>query len=428
MIHWIFFSTIATGLFYGLYAILLRRDRWFQLSRLYLLVTLVFSLVFPLIRLPQALSTSLIYGMQAEPILLREVTTTSETATYYPTDILPIVYYLGFAVTLVALVFQVIGQAAIVLMLRRKHPVYGEKDGYTIPHGASLILLPDDTAPYSFFNQIVVGTRSLSNDELLCILAHESLHVRRTHTLDLIVMRTLCCVAWFNPFAWLMTYEMRAVHEFQADATSLGICNRKEYLHLLYRQAPGIGYGHITNNFQSIKIKNRIAMMNKPKTRYGAWKLLTVLPVAALMMVVGCQPAAKKANDTEEPTTVSQTVPADTTPGHVTIAASDDASVLRAEDSPEFVGGMEALSQYIADNIRYPEQAKRDNTQGRVFVRFVVEPDGSVADAEVLRGIGSGCDEEALRVVNAMPKWKPGRVNGNPVRVQYTLPITFKLQ
>ena len=169
-------------------------------------------------------------------------------------------------------------------------------------------------------------------------------------------------------------------------------------------------------------------MMNKPKTRYGAWKLLTVLPVAALMMVVGCQPAAKKANDTEEPTTVSQTVPADTTPGHVTIAASDDASVLRAEDSPEFVGGMEALSQYIADNIRYPEQAKRDNTQGRVFVRFVVEPDGSVADAEVLRGIGSGCDEEALRVVNAMPKWKPGRVNGNPVRVQYTLPITFKLQ
>ena len=129
MIHWIFFSTIATGLFYGLYAMLLRRDRWFQLSRLYLLVTLVFSLVFPFIRLPHALSTSLIYDVQAEPILLREVTTTSETATFYPTDILPIVYYLGLAVTLVALVFQVIGQAATVLMeeascLRRKRWLY----------------------------------------------------------------------------------------------------------------------------------------------------------------------------------------------------------------------------------------------------------------------------------------------------------------
>ena len=169
-------------------------------------------------------------------------------------------------------------------------------------------------------------------------------------------------------------------------------------------------------------------MMNKPKTRYGAWKLLSALPVVALMMVVGCQPAADKANDTDEPTTVSQTAPADTVPEHVTIAVSDDASVLRAEESPEFVGGMEALSQYIADNIRYPEQAKRDNTQGKVLVRFTIQADGSVADAEVLRGIGSGCDEEALRVVNAMPKWKPGHVNGNPVRVQYTLPITFKLQ
>ena len=428
MIHWIIFSTIATGLYYGLYALMLRRDHWFQFSRLYLLVTLVFSLVFPFVRLPHTFSTSLIYDMQAEPILLREATTTSQVATFYPTDILLMVYYLGLAVTLITLLFQVIGQAATVLMLRRKYPVYGEEDGYMIPHGGSLILLPDDTAPYSFFNQIVVGTHNLSNDELHCILAHESLHVRHAHTLDLIVMRTLCCVAWFNPFAWLMTYEMRAVHEFQADATSLGICNRKDYLHLLYRQATGIGYGHITNNFQSIKIKKRIAMMNKQKTRFGAWKLLTALPIAALMMVVGCQPATDKAIDTDEPAAVSQTDLDDTAPSQVTIAVSDDASVLCAENSPEYPGGMEALSKFIADNIRYPEQAKRDNIQGKVLVRFAIEPGGSVADAEVLRGIGGGCDEEALRVVNAMPKWKPGRVNGNPVRVQYTLPITFKLQ
>lgn len=168
--------------------------------------------------------------------------------------------------------------------------------------------------------------------------------------------------------------------------------------------------------------------MNKPKTRFGAWKLLTALPVAALMMVVGCQPAADKAIDTDEPIVVSQTDLDDTAPSQVTIAASDDASALCAENSPEFAGGMEALSKFIADNIRYPEQAKRDNIQGKVLVRFAIDADGSVADAEVLRGIGGGCDEEALRVVNAMPKWKPGRVNGNPVRVQYTLPITFKLQ
>ena len=171
-------------------------------------------------------------------------------------------------------------------------------------------------------------------------------------------------------------------------------------------------------------------MMNKPKTRYGACKLLAALPVAVLMMVVGCQPAADKATetDTEEPVTTYQIDLADSTPSQVTIAAANDASTLLAENNPEFAGGMEALAQYIADNVRYPEQAKNNGTQGKVLVRFTIEPDGSVADAEVLHGIGSGCDDEALRVVNAMPKWKPGQVNGKPVPVQYVLPITFKLQ
>ena len=436
MTRWIILSTLASRLFYVLYMLLLRRDGWLQLSRAYLIGTLVFSLAFPFVQLPQAVSfqPSTFQLQTINFASSHEIMVTAEGTTFSLNRILPTIYLVGVALTLTFLLYQLVVQTRSLLILRRRYTVCHADDfqpstfDFKLPRHASLILLPDDTAPYSFFNHIVVGTRHLDNDELRCILTHESLHVRRTHSIDILLMRTLCCVAWFNPFAWLMMRELCAVHEFQADNASLATCGTRHYLSLLYRQAIGIGYGHITNNFQSINIKKRIAMMNKPKTRYGAWKLLTALPVAALMMVVGCQPAAEKANDTEEPTTVSQTAPADTAPEHVTIAVSDDASVLRAEESPEFVGGMEALSQYIADNIRYPEQAKRDNTQGKVRVRFTIQADGSVADAEVLRGIGSGCDEEALRVVNAMPKWKPGRVNGNPVRVQYTLPITFKLQ
>ena len=84
--------------------------------------------------------------------------------------------------------------------------------------------------------------------------------------------------------------------------------------------------------------------------------------------------------------------------------------------------------KYLSENIKYPEQAKKENIQGKVYMRFVVERDGSIVDAEILRGIGGGCDEEALRVVNAMPKWEPGKQQGTPVRVQYNLPIVFKLQ
>ncbi|MCF8343163.1 MAG: energy transducer TonB [Bacteroidales bacterium] len=97
------------------------------------------------------------------------------------------------------------------------------------------------------------------------------------------------------------------------------------------------------------------------------------------------------------------------------------------EQMPEFPGGDEAMYKYIADTISYPEKAKKLGLQGRVFVTFVVERDGSINQARILRGIGGGCDEEALRVVQDMPKWKPGIQRGKPVRVQYNLPIKFTL-
>lgn len=94
---------------------------------------------------------------------------------------------------------------------------------------------------------------------------------------------------------------------------------------------------------------------------------------------------------------------------------------------PEFPGGMEAMMHFLSDNIRYPEKAKDDNIEGRVFIQFVVEKDGSIGEVKLLRGIGGGCDEEAIRVVKAMPKWTPGQQDGKAVRVYYTLPIFFKL-
>ncbi|MDE7357323.1 MAG: energy transducer TonB, partial [Bacteroidales bacterium] len=90
-------------------------------------------------------------------------------------------------------------------------------------------------------------------------------------------------------------------------------------------------------------------------------------------------------------------------------------------------GGDEAFYQYIAANIRYPVVAMESGISGRVYVTFVVEKDGSITDVKVLRGIGGGCDEEAVRVVKAMPKWKPGKQRGRPVRVLYRVPINFTL-
>ncbi len=451
MIRWMFFSTLAAGLLYGLYTLTLRRDRWLQLNLWYLLVALPFSILVPHLPIPDFFGAASLSVASAENFLVTlapvEISASSAPQALRLMDVVLDTYLIGLMVCLAWLVFQMVAQAMIVVRLRRKHGVYGAGDGFDIPRHSSLILTDDDTAPYSFFNQIVVGTRGLSDEELRCILAHESHHVRQNHSFDLLFARMLCCMAWFNPFAWLMLRELRAVQEFQADAASLGACGREDYLHLLYRQVTGTGYGHITNvaqsegrgslltmlsqsnvtvgnNFQSINIKKRIVMMNKTKSRFGAWKVLAALPVAALLMMVGCKPTESTNSDTaavalqqEEP--VYDMGPTQQADGEV-------ANVVEVD--PEFPGGMEAFYKYLAENVHYPEQAKKEQLQGRVFVTFVVEKDGSISGAKVLRGIGGGCDEEALRVVNAMPNWTPGKMRGEVVRVNYNLPITFKLQ
>ena len=415
MIHWALLSTLATALFYGLYVLLFRRDRWLQMNRFYLLVALIFSIVFPLVQLPEALAPTAITTSPTVSLMLDTDIDVYASAT--PTasrlvDALPAIYMFGMVATMAMFLFQLIVQVLSIISMRRKYSVYQECDGYNIPKVAKLIMLPDTTAPYSFFNQIVVGTRDLGDDELRCILAHESNHVCRAHSFDIIMMRIMCCVLWFNPFAWLLTLELRSVHEYQADASALSACGREGYLHLLYRQVTGVGYGHITNNFQSINIKNRIAMMKQKKSRFGAWKLLAALPVVAMLMMVGCKHAPAADTDVEpavEPT-----------------AELTDISTVDVD--PTYPGGVEELYKYISENINYPEAAKAAGEEGRVMVRFVVEADGSVTDAEVVRGIGGECDAEALRVINAMPKWEPAMKDGKAVRVRYTVPINFKLQ
>lgn len=104
------------------------------------------------------------------------------------------------------------------------------------------------------------------------------------------------------------------------------------------------------------------------------------------------------------------------------------ASLNFAEVKPEFPGGNREMMLFIVRNIKYPEIAIENNVQGKVYVEFFVNIDGSISETKVLRGIGYGCDKEAIRVVNLMPNWKPGQQKGKPVRVKFRLPVSFRLQ
>jgi len=98
------------------------------------------------------------------------------------------------------------------------------------------------------------------------------------------------------------------------------------------------------------------------------------------------------------------------------------------EEPAEFSGGETARLNFLSQNLKYPDEARKNNIQGIVYVGFIVEPDGSLTDIKILRGIGGGCDEEVLRVVSIMPKWKPGKQSGKNVRVQFSMPVKFVMQ
>lgn len=445
MIRWMIISTLAAGLFYALYLWLFRRDRWFELSRAYLTIVLGFCCLFPWLRLPAGVTpttpaTEFLMTVDSPEVFISESAPLVEPTVSLKLDIIPNVYIGGIALTLAILIIQLTVQTVRIRRLRREYPVYGCGNGFEIPKGTLLILVPDNTEPYSFFKHIVVGTRDLKEEEMRCILAHESVHVSRNHSLDIVCMRLICCIMWFNPFAWMMLHELKAVHEYQADAAAADIDN-KDYLRLLYRQTTGFGYGHITNvaqsegrgglltmlsqsnvavgnNFNSINIKNRIVMMNKKKSRFGAWKVAAALPLVALLMVVGCKPAA---SDSEEQAVTE-------TQATVEPELFDPQTTPEGFIPPEYPDGMEALYKYFAENIQYPEQAKTDGIEGKVYVRFIVMDNGDIVNVEVAHGIGGGCDEEAMRAVKAMPKWKPATHEGKPVNVQYVIPINFQLQ
>ncbi|MBU0696173.1 MAG: TonB family protein [Bacteroidetes bacterium] len=161
-------------------------------------------------------------------------------------------------------------------------------------------------------------------------------------------------------------------------------------------------------------------------------------------------PVVKPDNEVvEEPPTVEELKKAD--PGEKTIKGDPNADIIintpvgdgpvnqeKTEDTnqiftnvevlPTFPGGLEQFGKFLSKNLRYPPIARDNGIQGRVFCNFVVEKDGSLTDIKVVRGIGGGCDEEAVRVLKSSPKWNPGVQNGRNVRVSYTIPIFFQLQ
>lgn len=159
------------------------------------------------------------------------------------------------------------------------------------------------------------------------------------------------------------------------------------------------------------------------KTKGLWWRLLVTLPVLAVMLVANTNATAKEQNEEQPKAEVKNLEDI-----RIKISQSKDSiyNTDALEVMPEFPGGNEAMMKFIQENTVYPENAKKNGIGGRTFVSFTIEKDGSISDVKVLRGCDKECDAEAVRVVKSMPKWNPGKVKGQPVRVNFTMPFVFK--
>lgn len=413
-------------LFYALYKLVCTRDTFFRSRRFILIVSLVLPFILPFIDVREWLEsrdrmimlTHFDYSAVLPEIVVGSEVAETGSRVFVLSEWIGYLYLAGVVVLLVRLVVQAFSLYRLIVRMPEKEI-----------NGVRVKCLNDPSGPFSFFGWIFMNPAAVKEDEISEILTHEMAHVKQHHSVDVFLaeMVSICC--WMNPFAWLLKREVRLNLEFLADRKVMeaGFATKSYQYHLL-----GLAYNHkygLSNNFNFSHLKQRIIMMNKKKSNAAGHikYALFVLPAFALLVAgnISCSQDASQTEDAKEEVVAPVSPEAKEAPADST--AKDEVFMV-TEQMPEYPGGMKELLKFLQDNLKYPENAMKNNVQGRVIVQFVVEKDGTPTEFKVARSVDPDLDAEALRVMKTMSKWKPGMQRGEVVRVKYTVPVSFKLQ
>lgn len=413
-------------LFYALYKLVCTRDTFFRSRRFILIVSLVLPFILPFIDVREWLEsrdrmimlTHFDYSAVLPEIVVGSEAVETGNRVFVLSEWIGYLYLAGVVVLLVRLAVQAFSLYRLIVRMPEKEI-----------NGVRVKCLNDPSGPFSFFGWIFMNPAAVKEDEISEILTHEMAHVKQHHSVDVLLaeMVSICC--WMNPFAWLLKREVRLNLEFLADRKVMeaGFATKSYQYHLL-----GLAYNHkygLSNNFNFSHLKQRIIMMNKKKSNAAGHikYALFVLPAFALLVAgnISCSQDASQTEDAKEEVVApvspeTKEAPADST-------AKEEVFMV-AEQMPEFPGGMKEMLKFLQENVKYPENAMKNNVQGRVIVQFVIEKDGTPTEFKVLRSVDPDLDAEALRVLQTMPKCKPGMQRGEVVRVKFTVPVSFKLQ
>jgi hypothetical protein len=359
-----FWSSISMAIFYLFYLALLKRETFFLLNRIYLLSALFVSMVVPLtdfsalIALPETelmVSTlSFIDGRKLAIVAEKEF------------DWLPVIYWIGVMFTAALLLVKLSG-------VKKQ------------------MKLPETGSAFSFWRTKVID-RALT--DFVAIDAHENVHVKQFHTLDIFIIELISVFFWFNPLIYCYRSSLKFIHEYLADEHAANFAgSKKQYAMLLFLQNFKAGPA-LTNTFYDPSLlKARIRMLQGERSKtYRIWKYALCMPLIGLITVMCSFGASDFNNDGKN----------------------------KIDQAASFPGGFEAFSKYLVKTAR-----KVSNNDGRVQLSFIVETNGEITNEKVESSLDEASDKEALRVIKLSPKWAPAIQNGTKIRSAYQIGINF---
>ncbi|MGJ7031582.1 energy transducer TonB [Niabella hirudinis] len=451
---------LCSGLLYSYYLLFLKNRKLHKFNRFFLLVSLVLSIAVPFIKVPFYISmtTGDNIGIQTliryNALLLPEVVVASQQPS--PLSITPILYVIYCGITLFLLARIISG----VVMLVKKR-LFSNTQRWR-----SLLIIEthEPAAPYSFFSWLFW---SPAIDEYTergkKIWRHEYFHIQQWHSADVLISEIISAAIWINPFFWLIKNELKAIHEFSADAFAAQDSDELEYATLLVTEAIHSKQQLLVHPFFNTQLKRRINMLTKPRIMHRPlvrqWMALPLFILLSALLIISCQsadPASKQSADstTNRPATVipdnNVAVPdsiavTDTTQRMTPPRIVKDPEVKEVtftppkivkDEEPEVYSKVEKdasypdnWGQFLERNLRgevpVEHGAKAGNYQ--VIAQFVVDRAGDVSDIKIIKDPGFGMGAEVKRVIRKSGRWTPAMMKGKPVKAYRKQPVTFQV-
>lgn len=405
MITYFLKSGLLLVVFYAVYKLLLENEKMFRFNRVYLLGSILFSLIIPL----HLFSIESLFFNKIKVIQLDEILIVTNRA------ILDKVNYNEIIMKFLIISYAVIAGILVFRFVRNVYSFYNQlkRCKVEIIDGQKIVLTKESILPHSFWNAVFVNYEDFKNGKIPSeLIAHEKAHLKQKHTLDIIFVEVLQIIFWFNPILILYKKAIKLNHEFLADeAVNKQFGEVRNYQNLLLGFASQKETISLASNINYLITKKRLLMMTKKESPAKIFLKIGSVTVFYLLLLFAFNTGALAQSDNN------------------LINQNDKINYVSTNvKEPKFPGGLEKFYMFIGQNFKIPQEFSKQKIDGKLALEFMIEKDGSLTEFKVVKDLGYGTADEAIRVLKLSPKWIPASENGIPVRVMYNLPITIQAE